>query len=448
MTETKEKKSAKKKKKEDLRLSKSEVYLMTRLLMNEWAAPPVRSHDLWKPFPRKFFVKREQGGINHIEVLNNKLVAIVQPSEISSAILSYWQNEAGFVELATKGTVTKDDAKRVYEKWVVNSREFSDTVHYVADKDSDVYCLNRIDASFVRGVDNKFGFGAAPLFEELMSRWGNAKEFMALIGAAMDPTARPQVYAWAGGPGGSGKSTMANILMRVFENSYVSTYVPKGRYYDKFWSNGFAGKRLGIMDDVEDHEFLESDQLKSLTGGKTLRVEFKGQDAYNAPANALLFFFSNYQPTIDVNSVANLRRLILCKVDERKKNFGAHYESRIWREIGVFLGACMDEWEELQRQGFDNIPVDSECTKIELSENNDKYEAFVSKYFELDDGAILPASDLQRALIMHRIISSNHQAKYKEHLKDNYGIDRTQQRFNGARRWVYRGLKLKQNVYI
>lgn len=147
----------------------------------------------------------------------------------------------------------------------------------------------------------------------LLQRWG---------GLALLQRNRPQVILLLTGTGGGGKSTVAGLVRRLVGDENCSE-LRTAHLGSRFELANFHDRTLLIGSDVPP-DFLsceESQQLKALTGGDRLSVEFKGKSGAKAVVgdwNVIVTANSRLKVNVQGDLGAWSRRLLLLDFSQPK----------------------------------------------------------------------------------------------------------------------------------
>jgi P4 family phage/plasmid primase-like protien len=180
----------------------------------------------------------------------------------------------------------------------------------------------------------------------LLQRWG---------GLALLQRNRPQVILLLTGTGGGGKSTVAGLVRRLVGDENCSE-LRTAHLGSRFELANFHDRTLLIGSDVPP-DFLsceESQQLKALTGGDRLSVEFKGKSGAKAVVgdwNVIVTANSRLKVNVQGDLGAWSRRLLLLDFSQPKpeKVIPNYHDVMIEREGSGILNWFLQGAEDLCR---------------------------------------------------------------------------------------------------
>jgi putative DNA primase/helicase len=202
------------------------------------------------------------------------------------------------------------------------------------------------------------------------------------------------------GPGGTGKSTLLDLVGRLMGDDYFmsgdfSAFVKSA---GKFSSNqsyeiaSYAGARFVYATEPEKGGTFEESLLKRLSGGE----EVKSRMIYQAPSRFYpqlkLWFSMNHRPIIDGSDDAILRRLLIIPFDnavsEIDRNQNQNLARKLFEEEGPGILNCLlnglHDWcaEGLKK---DQLPSAIAKATGEYRMNNHLIENFFAKWTTVGD---------------------------------------------------------------
>lgn len=134
------------------------------------------------------------------------------------------------------------------------------------------------------------------------------------------------------GVGGSGKSTICNLIAKMFGDLDVS-YCGFNQVGEKFARETLAGKRLWYDADINPN-WSESatNTLKKIITHDNDQFEKKGKNPYNANYQCKPLFCCNIVPKLDVSDSGILRRIIYYSKNEKIQNPDGSLARKQWTE--------------------------------------------------------------------------------------------------------------------
>src|SRR4051794_3281300 len=158
------------------------------------------------------------------------------------------------------------------------------------------------------------------------------------------------------GPAGSGKSTVLNILHKLFEG-YTTTFDGKalGRSDSTFSTEAFKNNPLvAIQHDGDLSRLEDNTRLNSIVSHEQMTMNEKYKPSYTAKSDALLFMGSNQPVKISDAKSGIIRRLIdIHPTGVRIPN--RHYNtlmSQIDFELGAIAAHCLTVYLEMGKNYY------------------------------------------------------------------------------------------------
>jgi putative DNA primase/helicase len=143
--------------------------------------------------------------------------------------------------------------------------------------------------------------------------------FMEVIGYMLTADNRYQRAVMLMGPGGTGKSTAANMLRALIGPENVSAVALHQLEEDRFATADLYGRLVNIFADLDARALRSSSIFKSITGGDELRAERKHRDSFTFAPYARLVFSANEAPPTSDNSDAFFDRWLILPFHKRHR---------------------------------------------------------------------------------------------------------------------------------
>ena len=113
------------------------------------------------------------------------------------------------------------------------------------------------------------------------------------------------------GIGANGKSVFVGVLSNLHGLKNISNVSLKSIGEDRFATFDMVGKDVNVDTELSSANIKDISNLKKLTGIQPMRVQQKGQPAFDAEIHAKLVFNTNELPNIPDNTDARYRREII-----------------------------------------------------------------------------------------------------------------------------------------
>lgn len=179
------------------------------------------------------------------------------------------------------------------------------------------------------------------------------------IGAIVSGDAKKiQKFLVLYGPAGTGKSTVLNIVQKLFEG-YTTSFEAKalGMNNNAFATEAFKGNPLvAIQHDGDLSKIEDNTKLNSIISHEEMTMNEKFKPSYTARVNAFLFMGTNQPVKISDAKSGIIRRLIDVH-PTGVKLAPNHYHtlmSRIDFELGAIAQHCLDVYRELGKNYYNS----------------------------------------------------------------------------------------------
>lgn len=247
------------------------------------------------------------------------------------------------------------------------------------------------------------------------------------------------------GPAGSGKSTIMNIIQRLFEG-YVTTFDAKalGSTNNSFATEVFKGNPLvAIQHDGDLSKIDDNTKLNSIISHEDMTMNEKYKPAYSARVNAFLFMGTNQPVKISDAKSGIIRRLIDVHPTGMKVNPERYHIllGQIEFELGAIAQHCLNRYQEMGKNYYNTY------RPVEMMLQTDIFFNYVEAHFDiftLEDGI-----SLKRAYTLYKEFCADTgidkvmpQYKFREELRNYFEefLDRAEVD-NVSVRSYYKGFK-------
>jgi energy-coupling factor transporter ATP-binding protein EcfA2 len=209
--------------------------------------------------------------------------------------------------------------------------------------------------------------GDYPAWDELIGILYSPEERAKIewaIGAVVSGDSRKiQKFLVLYGPAGSGKSTILNIIAKLFDG-YVASFEAKalGSNNGTFSTESFRDNPLvAIQHDGDLSKIEDNTRLNSIIAHEPMTINEKFRPSYTAKINAFLFMGTNQPVKISDAKSGIIRRLI--DVHPTGVRFPAnHYQSLMTQidfELGAIAQHCLDVYLKMGKNHYNSYrPLD------------------------------------------------------------------------------------------
>jgi phage/plasmid-associated DNA primase len=256
------------------------------------------------------------------------------------------------------------------------------------------------------------------------------------------------------GPGGTGKSTVMDIIQRIFGG-----LVPDGGYVETFEAkellgngNAFAleafknNPLVAINHDGDLSKIDDNSRLNSIVSHEDMKINEKFKAPYTARVNALLFMGTN-KPVKISDAKSGLIRRVIDVVPTGDTFEAAKYHAlmdRIDFELGAIAQHCHDVYKRLGRSYYNGYIPERMMQKTDIFYN------FVEEHFDIFKGqeytTLSHAWKLYKAYAEHAELGFKMKLHlFREELKNYFEIFHDRKMIDGKHeRSVYMGFSMKR----
>lgn len=291
--------------------------------------------------------------------------------------------------------------------------------------------------------------GATSAWDELIGTLYSEEERAKIewaIGAVVSGDSKTiQKFLVFYGPAGSGKSTVLNIIQRLFEG-YVTTFDAKalGSSNNSFSTEVFKGNPLvAIQHDGDLSKIEDNTKLNSIISHEDMPMNEKYKPSYTARVNAFLFMGTNQPVKISDAKSGLIRRLIDVHPTGMKVEPDRYHVlmGQIEFELGAIAKHCLDRYREMGRNYYNTY------RPVEMMLQTDVFFNFVEAHFDIftmEDGI-----SLKRAYSLYKEFCAETgidrllaQYKFREELRNYFEefLERTEVDGKSVRSY-YKGFK-------
>ena len=186
-----------------------------------------------------------------------------------------------------------------------------------------------------------------------------------------------QVFFFAWGTGGNGKSVFVNILRYIMEDYATSTPMetitagPHDRHPTDLAD--LRGARLVTVQETEQGRRLAESKIKMMTGGDEIKARFMRQDFFAYKPQFKLLVAGNHRPKLSKVDEAIKRRIHLLpfevKISEDKRD--RHLEEKLKSEASAILRWMVEGCSEWMKDGLNPPKKVKEATEEYFDSEDD-----------------------------------------------------------------------------
>lgn len=179
------------------------------------------------------------------------------------------------------------------------------------------------------------------------------------------------------GVGGSGKSTFANIICKIFDNDTAALNLSD--LSDDFKLATGIDKRLIYSTEINSDD-INNGVLKQLFSNEEITINGKFQKPYKARCQSAFFFNCNRPPRLDLSDTGMLRRILYYSMDEKIKNPNPKLAKMEWNHsqlvnvVAHALRVDMTDWKKkFEKETRYNLVKDNSVYRFIKLDNYDDY---------------------------------------------------------------------------
>lgn len=216
---------------------------------------------------------------------------------------------------------------------------------------------------------------------------------MAIIGKVVE-----QVFPFAWGPAGTGKSTFFNVIAKImgdYAAAKSSQLLMKGSSSLDQRFASLQGVRLCIMSELNEGSLFDEATLKTLTGNDVLEGRHLYQKSFSFDPSHTLFLFGNFKPSVKESGQGVWRRMRLLPFTNLSyKRTGELQEVLIEQE-----GAQILQWliEGTRKYLESGLPTSTAVltTTMEYESEEDSLGQFIDEMCIVDPSASVSGKEFR-----------------------------------------------------
>ncbi len=181
------------------------------------------------------------------------------------------------------------------------------------------------------------------------------------------------------GPGGNGKSTLFNVLRRVYGPENCSNVQIQSLENNRFARAELHNKLANFSDDISNQQLKHTGTIKSIISGDSIMAEKKGGQPFDLLNYAKLFISSNLPPESLDDSDAWFRRFVPISFNQQylDENQILRFEDKLSRptELSGIFNLLLEKLK-LVKTGKFTILSKVEETRLRMKERSDPIREF------------------------------------------------------------------------
>lgn len=234
------------------------------------------------------------------------------------------------------------------------------------------YSFDRDRLSSCTGTDTD----TAHFLRSLIPDPENLEMFLEYAGYCMTTDMDQQKFLIVRGEGGTGKSVLLRMVQRLIGSDNCASMTLQN-LNDRFSPAFLAGKLLNVYADLSSVAMEQINGVKTITGGDTVRAEYKGGDLFFFKPYCKLLFSANSVPkSLDDKTTAYYRRLLILPIERRAMQMDG-LEDRLIAEEEIFFYLCVAAAHRMYLTGKLLVSETSRQEVRQLYRESDTVTAFI-----------------------------------------------------------------------
>ena len=284
--------------------------------------------------------------------------------------------------------------------------DFSDGQKKIIDSTPEHFCNFRLPYNYDENAEcPEFLHFLYDIFENDEERVKLVQEIM---GACLYYDKCMQYLVVFLGRGSNGKSVLASVIRHMLGDENVSAIALDRLSGDKFSKQNLDGKLLNISSETKSEKVYSTADFKALTGGDSVEVEKKFQDAYTTEIYSKYIVLANEMFQTDDNSDGFYRRLLIIPFhqkyekkssdgvpDKNRKYQDVFLEQKLKKELSGIFNFALEGFFRLWKNGFQfsDSAVCMEAQRNFRHEHN-LAAAFLNECAEIKENVIVKSCEL------------------------------------------------------
>ena len=244
-----------------------------------------------------------------------------------------------------------------------------------------LYSINQIPWSYDPNADHGSGTEIENFLEYSVPDETDREMLLEYVGLCCTIDREQQKMMVICGDGGTGKSTMINLIQEIVGEANISN-VAMSRLSENFQSIPMMGKLLNACADLEIDALDDVTTIKKLIGEDKISDSYKGKDIISFDNYAKLLFSTNELPLVRNEKTEGFyRRLLVLTMNQKPVKRDPTLPKRLRKEIPYLLHLAMEALHRMYERGY---IIESDASKEavkQLRRDSDTIEAFINEFY-------------------------------------------------------------------
>lgn len=204
-----------------------------------------------------------------------------------------------------------------------------------------------------------------------------------VLGYALSNYTQGKVAFFFIGASNSGKSTILELLAKIFPSDLVTT-IPLNRLSNRFNLARLSDSRINLNTELNENSLSATEVFKQMTAGEVVTAEHKGCKPFDFRIRCKSLNAGNILPSLknDGGMTAMLNRMIilLFPISIQKERQNLHLINDLWLERNAIFSNAVDALVDLKSRNFCfTEPADTQRLKKQMLEQSNSLESFLEE---------------------------------------------------------------------
>jgi P4 family phage/plasmid primase-like protien len=242
-----------------------------------------------------------------------------------------------------------------------------------------IYSTNQLPWSYTPDGDHGSGVETEKFLRYAVPDDEDREMLLEYIGLCCTKDVRQQKMLIISGDGGTGKSTIINLIQKLVGKRNISN-VAMSKLQDNFQAIRMMGKLLNSCADLEIDALDDVTMIKKLIGEDSISDSYKGKDIISFDNYAKLLFSTNELPLVRNEKTEGFyRRLLILTMNEKPKERDPNLPDKLEKELPYLLHISMQALHRMYERGTILVSSNSIARTAQLRNDSDTVEAFLSE---------------------------------------------------------------------
>ena len=242
-----------------------------------------------------------------------------------------------------------------------------------------IYSINQVPWEY----DPKANHGSGAVFtsylKEAIPDDDDREMFLEYAGLCCSIDRSQQKFMVISGEGGTGKSTIINLLQKIVGKQNISN-VPLSKLGENFHSIPLMGKLMNSCADLEIDALDDVTIIKKIVGEDAISDSYKGKNIVSFESYAKMLFSVNELPIVrNEKTEAFYRRLLVLTMDRKPETPDPELGHKLESEIPYVIDQMMKALQRMYQRGHILVSANSEAKTRQLRIDSDTIEAFIEE---------------------------------------------------------------------